>query len=641
MNSIKIIAPLIFLLCFYGNVDAQVFQTMEKRRLQEAQEAYQSEEYLRAIDLYKKSLSVKETREAVQGLAMANYHLKNYEGASEGFFYLKEKYTLMSEEIIPYFETLVKLNDFAQARVIYQLSRFSNRIQVSQVDQDRMLKILDINENPKADNTVASIVPLENLNSKYRDFALILNGDTQYFVSNRPEKFFEGSANAFENLTYKVYQGNSELEVGQSPKVVGFIENKEQHGAITFSDEFVFYSASEVEVKKGLKSLLSSETEVPYPEIFAREILKDGEYGPEFRLWKSNSGNYAMIDPHWDSERQILIFSSDMPGGFGGLDLYAMNYLGNRKWSKPTNLGKNINSDNDERSPFVNDSKLYFSSNGHGGFGGYDVFFSNISPKGYDLPENMLFPINSSGDDLFFSIIKNPEEETAFVSSNRTGNDDIFKIAFRNKSTQDLEVRLFDKEYNTPLSNVEIKLFDGNQTNDFETDNSGEFMLTANQENKRDFVWITLNGYEPIKAILPTTSTPVDKSNLGMVRVNEKKQVLLNKGFDSSDQLLVDENLEKLERLFLLLQSNQDLAVEIFSYTDTRGYAYANKKKSDKRATEIKSFLVKRGIEKERIQTIGEGSKNPINDCLPGLPCSDEEHSENDRVEFQISKSEK
>ncbi|MCH7412115.1 OmpA family protein [Belliella sp. R4-6] len=642
MKIIKTIITVYISLILVGFVSAQGFQTFEKRRLQEANDAFKKGQFLEALDLYKKSLSVKETREAVQGLAMTNYYLKNYEVASEGFLYLKDNFELSEDDVLPYFETSVKLKDYKQAQLLYQLSKFSNRINLKKNELAYMQGILKKNENPIIDQSVESIVSLSGINSIYRDFGLQNYNGTYYFVSNKPDKFFQSTGNPYENLIFKSYQINSsDIESTQNAQLVTFIENKVQHGIITFSNHFVFYSASELDNTKKLKNIILPDNDIRLPEIFLRPKLENGQYGAEQKLINDKSEKYAMIDPHWDFERNILIFSSDIPGGYGGLDLYYVEYLGKNKWSKPKNIGKPINTDKDERSPFVKDAKLYFSSNGHEGYGGYDVYFSIIKANSYGQPENLEMPTNSNGDDLFFTIYKNQDQKEAYISSNRDGNDDLYKITYVNNSTKSLGGIVFDREYNTPIKPLKILYLQDLDTTLIYTDDKGKFEINWNPEVQKSSVLILNKGYEPFQQIIIEPAKSKEYMKFGMTRLNTEKQLLFEAGFDDSGKLTKGDNTEKLDRLVLLLKHNMDTEVQIFCHTDARGNPITNKRKSETRAQLVKDYLTNQGINKDRIKTIGEGSGKPINDCVPGIPCSDEEHLENDRVEFQIINNKK
>jgi hypothetical protein len=142
-----------------------------------------------------------------------------------------------------------------------------------------------------------------------------------------------------------------------------------------------------------------------------------------------NSSQYSVSDPSISEDGSTLYFSSDMSGGFGGRDLYRSTFE-NGKWMRPVNLGETINTSQDEVFPYVHLNRtLYFSSNGHPGMGGLDIFKSAIVENLFSNPDNVGYPVNSSQDD--FGITLDARETHGYFSSNRMQggfNDDLFEL---------------------------------------------------------------------------------------------------------------------------------------------------------------------------------------------------------------------
>ena len=145
-----------------------------------------------------------------------------------------------------------------------------------------------------------------------------------------------------------------------------------------------------------------------------------------------NDREYSVGHAALTADGQTLYFASDKPGGYGGVDIYKSVRDQSGNWAAPTNLGPSINTSGDEMFPFVsNDGTLYFSSNGHLGLGGLDVFSATaVSTKeGWSAPENLGFPINTNSDDFGYIIDK--ENKNGYFVSNRAGgkgDDDIYKF---------------------------------------------------------------------------------------------------------------------------------------------------------------------------------------------------------------------
>ena len=171
-----------------------------------------------------------------------------------------------------------------------------------------------------------------------------------------------------------------------------------------------------------------------------------------------NSDQYNCAHPCLSSDGNKLFFASDMPGGSGGLDLYVCNKKENG-WDKPINLGPNINSTGNDCFPFIDTKEgLFFASNGRGGLGGYDIYYSPVSSKGYNEPINLGFPINSSGDD--FGYIQKENGKSGYFSSNRDGknqNDDIY---YFQRYAIILNLLVYDTKTKLPLEASTVRVLE-------------------------------------------------------------------------------------------------------------------------------------------------------------------------------------
>ncbi|MBC8047425.1 MAG: PD40 domain-containing protein [Fimbriimonadaceae bacterium] len=215
----------------------------------------------------------------------------------------------------------------------------------------------------------------------------------------------------------------------------------------------------------------------------------NGKYKPvyEFPL---NSKNYSIGQPCLSADGNVLIFVSDMPGGYGGTDIY-FTQRSNNIWSKPQNFGPVINTKGDEMFPFINDDgKLYFASDWHPGYGGLDIFISERENKNWSKPKNIGLPVNSARDD-FALIMKNGN---GYFASNREGgkgSDDIYAFTILN-TIQGLYVT---DEKGIPVKDAKIKLIKENQfINAGQTDVAG-FLAIKLEENKKYTIQIQFKGY--------------------------------------------------------------------------------------------------------------------------------------------------
>jgi outer membrane protein OmpA-like peptidoglycan-associated protein len=258
--------------------------------------------------------------------------------------------------------------------------------------------------------------------------------------------------------------GSVDKPITKSDKLEGSINSKYHEGPAAFFKDGskVLFTRNNV---KGGKAKKSSDGIVKL-KLYLGEAKKDG-WGNAKEL-PFNSDEYSTGHPALSADEKLMFFTSDMPGGYGGTDIYVTRYDGTN-WSAPINMGKEINTKGNEMFPYIDEKgSLYFSSDGHPGLGELDIFYTlldGVKQKGRIL--NVGAPLNSSKDD--FGIIADAERKTGYFSSNRKrgGNDDdIYKFDRECELKEGCELMLavFDAESKMPLDNTKVvyKDEDGN-----------------------------------------------------------------------------------------------------------------------------------------------------------------------------------
>lgn len=205
-----------------------------------------------------------------------------------------------------------------------------------------------------------------------------------------------------------------------------------------------------------------------------------------------NSHEYNTLMPSLSPNGSKIYFSSDMPGGFGGLDLYVSEQE-NGKWGPPTNLGPGVNTEGHEISPSISPSKrLYFASDGHIGLGGFDILYADDKGNSqWSLPENLGAPINSTYNDFGFTI--NKQDTAGFFSSNRKGSNGHNDIYSFTKFTRTIQVFVYDDVSKLPIGGATVVANKSKNTGKTGKDGKVTFELKFNTCS--DFV-ATLEGYE-------------------------------------------------------------------------------------------------------------------------------------------------
>ncbi len=326
------------------------------------------------------------------------------------------------------------------------------------------------------------------------------------------------------------------------------------------------------------------------------------------------------------SDASRLFFASRRTGGKGGSDIWMSKKLNNGNWSPPINLGDSINTPDNEMAPFLHaDGKtLYFSSNGHGGLGGYDLFVSRQDGVGrWQGVVNVGHPLNTSSDEI--NMFLNLEGTKAWVSSNRYGGYggfDIYEVETDERMKPGRVVffkgLVMDTNDRKPLD-ARVLVSDlqmGMSVDSTRADPISGYFMLALHPSKHYAINITYPGYlfysENLDFISDTASS-VEKEFLLKPLEKGKSIVLNNIFFDfNSSELKVSSQVE-LKRLYLLLRDNPSLKIRISGHTDNIGTDAYNQKLSLERALALRDYLLERAIDSERIEVLGHGSEKPLN----------------------------
>ncbi len=356
---------------------------------------------------------------------------------------------------------------------------------------------------------------------------------------------------------------------------------------------------------------------------------------------------------------EVLFFSSNMLGGLGGYDLFYSQIKGD-SYGIATNLGNVVNTAADEVSPYYNNGTLYFSSNGHPNIGGFDIFYANWNGFNWEGLTNIGFNYNSAYDDLFFRF--NESGSSGFLVSNRPNKDkqkmkgsdsccdDIYGVYIR-----ELVIDLLStvEDQNGALNGANVEVYDLTlggypETKTNFNGNVFNFPLLADRNYKAifkkegyfpDTITFNTNGIVEDKTIKRTIKLKADpdygKDEVEIVTINQA--IRLNNiyyNYDKSD--ILPDAEEDLNTLLELMEDYPDMVIELSSHTDARGDDGYNQKLSQRRAESAKTWLIAKGVNKDRIKPVGYGEKVILNKCANNVRCTDAEHRINRRTEFKI-----
>ncbi len=372
--------------------------------------------------------------------------------------------------------------------------------------------------------------------------------------------------------------------------------------------------------------------------------------------------------PAVSPDEKLLVFSSPKPGGAGGKDLWISTSKGGGEFSTPVNLGNEINTKGDEVFPFLRgDSVLYFSSNGHPGLGGLDIFKSVKKADGsWSAPVNMRTPINSFSDD--FGIYYHPSGlDEGYFSSNRKGGkggDDIYYF-INPPLLYTIKGKIIDNSTLQPLEGVEVNLMNSDGTTFKANSNTvGYYEFTNEQVKPNTTFELTAikDKYFNDKMMETTVGLEANKDfeiNFKLDPLPDKPIVLPDILYDLAKWDLKPQYQDSLQGLIQTLDANETIVVELAAHTDARDTEEKNDILSQKRAESVVEYLIQRGIDPERLIAKGYGERVPRRlssailregftfpagtvltesyiDSLPSLAVKEAAHQLNRRTEFSI-----
>jgi len=584
--------------------------TAQKRKAERAYSSFSAGEYFVAIDQFKDAYSKtkkadKNSRNELVFMIAECYRMINDPKNAETWYKLAVKSSYSKPEAQYWLaESLKKNGKFQMA-----IDEFKKYKQVAPSDAmaDQEIRACELAlewlRNPEA----YKVDELKDINSRESDFSPAYGRDDFgliYFTSSRDD----AAGNKTHGATGQSYTDIFESRIDKkskwsTPVPVEVINSEFEEGTPSFSSYYkeLYFTRCEAgkREKKGCVIMYSKKTGDKWSDPKNIGILPD---------------SVVAAHPSLSSDGSTLYFVSDISGGFGKKDIWKVTKTNEGgAWSKPVNLGPDINTPGDELFPYVReDGTLYFSSDGLIGMGGLDIFKAKPQPDGSWVVQNMKPPVNSFADD--FGITYENGNERGIFSSTRKGkgNDELYSFEL---PPLKFNVTGLVKDEKTgtaiPSSLVQLIASDGSNLQ-AETGTGGDFKFALKADI--DYIFLaTKRGY--LNGKEKETTKGQEKSREFMVTILltaiDKPIELPNILYDFGKWDLRPESMVSLDKLVETLLDNPNVTIELMSHTDSRDTEEYNQDLSQKRAQVVVQYLIDKGIEPQRLLPKGYGESTP------------------------------
>ncbi len=656
------LATLILILCVQAVYAQPLREVTYAMMLETADNSFDIEDYYNAAEWYEKAYKEQKDKDIAIKVAQCQYEMRDYKRALSWYKRVisRDKQGFYSKYKLEYGKVQKMMGEYSEAYAT--LSEF-----IAETDDDERRKEAALIANGIAkssefeENVDAIIKPVHrNVNSASSESGPVIFEDKLYYSSlnRKDEIIYNGSLEGQTHFKIFTSQINDKGVYDKGTLLNEEINREGYHtGNPSFSDDGTIMYFTRMLIEDG--DIL--ESKVFYSKKNGNNWGAASEIEGEIN---SHIVKYAVVGELYG--KNVLFYSAEIEGGFGGYDIYYSDAQGPYSFGTPINLGEGINTPYDEITPFYREGALYFSTDGYPSLGGKDIYQTNWDGSAWSAPKNLGTGYNSVADDMYYSMDKDGLQ--GFLVSNRvvekkrsvkskTCCDDIYSISFR-EVVIDILAKVIDMEEN-PLMEAEVTLVDMSVGEDKSAPerkvnlNSNDFNFALDQDKqykvivkRKDFypdsltfntVGIlddyTVEKTISLKPIPPPPPPPKEET----VTVTTNQPIRMNNIYYTlnSDKILpaAEGDLAYIQELMLKYPT---MVIELSSHTDSQGLTRSNQDLSQRRSNSAKRWLTERGIASERIQAVGYGEEFILNRCVNGVRCSDEEHQFNRRTEFKI-----
>ncbi|WP_373493594.1 OmpA family protein [Aquiflexum sp.] len=617
------------------------FVAAQNRQLRYADKQLELENYQHAAETYEKAYQSRARYTTAKKAAETYQLIQNYEKSFQWWETVVSSEEAERSDYYNYLVAAIKVGKGDQIGEILNATSFEE-YDFPEIDFQMVRQMSDIKPKVK-------LVPVDGINSDGSDFGIQTDNEgIKYFSSDRgpvtptekkairldaKSKLYSTEKSSFNNREFfSIYKSDQD---GNISKVISDLPDALHVSgpSLMESKGIIFYTVfRDIDRIKG-----NREYEIN-SEIYFSKVSETGNLLDSKAFPLNDFVNYGVQNPFVDEGSKRIYFASDMPGGFGGFDLYYVTYDEDLNFGEPVNLGSVVNTSQNESHPTVHENTLYFSSRGHAGIGGMDIFSANISENEFQNVRNLGVPYNSPRDDFGYYV---STEGKRYLSSDRIGGlglddiylvEDLFKMLIAR--VIDCDGNIISEAFESSLSIVDDMAMIPTMRNE-----KGE--LTAELEPERKFqLNISKKGYFSISdSTLSTVGFEGDvlEREYRLAKIPYNLPVVVDIVYYDLDKSKIRNDSEPvLDKMAELMNKYDFLDLAVASHTDSRASDAYNKALSQRRADAVKEYLSKFGIPGNRVRVDWFGEEKLINDCGDGVPCPETKHQLNRRSELVL-----
>ncbi|MGB5419094.1 OmpA family protein [Algibacter sp.] len=577
--------------------------------------------------------------EIIEKLANSYYFNNEMDEASEWY-----------EKLLAFNLPIDPENYFRYAQALRALEKYdeSDRVFKSfaaiKSEDSRVKQFLNKPNYVKSIDEMSFDFELKNLdiNTAFSDFGTSTYNGNLIFSSSRDqdEKIYKWNDQPFLDL-FELNENGSVTEVN------GDVNTKYHESSTTFTKDGKTAYFTRNNFFKG--KFKKNNEDIHGLKIYKATLI-DGEWKKIVSL-PFNNDDYNVAHPALSADEKKLYFSSDMFGTQGASDIFVVDINDDGTYGEPVNLGPKINTEGRENFPFVGETGiLYFSSDGHLGLGGLDVFAVELDKlkEASSMIHNLGKPINSSKDDFGFIIDETTRK--GYISSNRKngkGDDDIYSFVMEN-CTRAIAGSVVNKRTQDIIADADVYIYDSyrNLLKSLKSDDSGNFSFDLGCNEKTYLVEAKKEKYKDdfIDFSVVTGDEKEIKLQLQLepeaAKIGTDLALLLGLEpiyFDYDKSFIRPDAEIELAKVIKYMKEYPNVKIDVRSHTDSRGRDAYNWALSNRRNKSTREYIInKGGISANRITGQGYGETRLTNKCSNGVKCSSEEHQANRRSEFIV-----